>query len=255
MSDTNPTPVTINPAVPYYVGLVGGISGVIAAAAALLTPLFGDGETQKIVAASGLTALVLSFIHTYLSGKSSASLGPLVKMIVLAILAAFLVTSAHAQPNRLPPPRPMAATPCVDILQLIPPGCSAPASSSSQLSLWSKIVALSSPDLMYAKALADTVNTPAARNRSACLQAIIDLNAQSTGAGLKDANGNPLVMPPVPHVLTDFEQLAQIVEAIAPTGPLFQGCAAAAQSVGMNVLVFVQAIIGGATGLAVLGIP
>ena len=177
-------------------------------------------------------------------------------LILTTLLAA---TAAQAQPNKrvaLSPPRPATtSTPCVDILQLIPPGCSAPASSSTQLGLWGKIVALSGPDLAYAKALADTVNTPAAKNRSACLQAIIDLNTQSTGANLKNADGSPMTPPPVPHVLTDFEQLAQIVEALSPTGPLFQGCSAAAQSVGMNVLTFVNAVIGGSTGLAVLGIP
>ena len=193
-------------------------------------------------------------------------------MKYLIILLSILTTPALAQNRHVPhnvtqewplPPVKVevaekAKAPCVDLLHLIPPGCTPSINGSaqpSQLDIWKQIATISAADLAYAKAMADVANTGTSANRSKCLAAIITLNDIATGAGIKNPDGTPMAQPPIPHMFTDFEQLAEVVDALAPSGPLFQSCAAAAETAKLSVLQLVNAIIGGAAGLAVLGIP
>ena len=52
----------------------------------------------------------------------------------------------------------------------------------------------------------------------------------------------------------DVEQLAEVIDNFAPTGPLFTACAGAAQLAKTNTVTFINAIVTGASGLAALGI-
>jgi hypothetical protein len=119
--------------------------------------------------------------------------------------------------------------------------------------LWDKIVASSIADLNYAAAMAKNANTQTSGIRLQCINAIIALNQQASGANLKNADGTPMVKPD-PHVFTDVESLAEVVDNLSPQGPLFVNCAGAAQLAKTNVLTFVNAVVTGAAGFAAMPI-
>jgi hypothetical protein len=170
---------------------------------------------------------------------------------ILSLLVIISSPAAYAQKKQ-------TTVPCVDLLHLIPLGCTPAINGSvqpSQLDIWKQIATISAVDLAYAKAMADVAATGTSANRSRCLAQIIVLNNIATGAGIKNPDGTPMAPPVSPHVFTDFEQLAEVVDALAPSGPLFQNCAAAAETAKLSVLQLVNAIIGGAAGLAVMGLP
>lgn len=119
--------------------------------------------------------------------------------------------------------------------------------------LWDKLIAASIADLNYAAAMAKSANTQTSTIRLQCLNAIIALNQQASGTNLKNPDGSPM-MKPDPHVFTDVESLAEVVDNLSPQGPLFVNCAGAAQLAKTNVLTFVNAVITGAAGFAAMPI-
>ena len=119
--------------------------------------------------------------------------------------------------------------------------------------LWKKIQAANAADLRYAKALADSVGSPGAKERAACYGAWIVTIEQTQGAGLKDASGNALT-PPEPHAFSSFEQLAEIADALQPTGPLMAACAPAWTALRLSAVQFFTLAVSGAVGLSALGI-
>jgi hypothetical protein len=119
--------------------------------------------------------------------------------------------------------------------------------------LWTKIVASSNVDLAYASKLAAGANTAASLVRKQCWDAIVALNEQANGLNLKNPDGTPMARPD-PHLFTDVETLAEVVDNLSPQGPLFVSCAGAAQLAKTNVLTFINAAVTGAAGLAAMPI-
>lgn len=119
--------------------------------------------------------------------------------------------------------------------------------------LWIKIKSASAADLKYAKALADGVASPGAKLRSACYGAWITTIEQSEGVGLKDAGGNPLSAPD-PHVFSSFEQLAEVADALQPSGPLMAACAPVWTALKLTAAQFFTIAVSGAAGLSALGV-
>jgi hypothetical protein len=119
--------------------------------------------------------------------------------------------------------------------------------------LWRKIMAANAADLRYAKALADAIGSAGAKQRAACYEALIATIEQAQGAGLKDANGNALTQPD-PHAFSSFEQLAEVAEALQPTGPLMAACAPAWTALKLSAFQFFTLAVSGAAGLAALGV-
>jgi hypothetical protein len=119
--------------------------------------------------------------------------------------------------------------------------------------LWQKIQAVNAADLRYAKALADAVGSPGAKLRSACYAALILTIEQAQGPGLKDASGNALVQPE-PHAFASFEQVAEVAEALQPTGPLMAACAPAWTALRLSAVQFFTMAVSGAAGLSALAI-
>jgi hypothetical protein len=117
--------------------------------------------------------------------------------------------------------------------------------------LWQKIVASSLTDLNYAAAMAKQANTATSQVRLQCINAIITLNEQASGTNLKNADGTAMAKPD-PHLFTDVESLAEVVDNLSPQGPLFVGCSGAAQLAKTNVLSFVNAVVTGAAGFAAM---
>jgi hypothetical protein len=119
--------------------------------------------------------------------------------------------------------------------------------------LWRKIQAANAADLRYAKALADSVGSPGAKQRSACYGAWIITIEQAQGGGLKDTGGNALT-PPEPHAFSSFEQVAEVADALQPTGPLMAACAPAWTALRLTAAQFFALAVSGAVGLSALGI-
>jgi hypothetical protein len=183
------------------------------------------------------------------------------KTILILAALTIVVTSAQAQTPRPAPAAASAAVPrplICDPLNLIP-GChvEAPGAGGStqpvELNVWQKIVGAALPDLEYASAQAAAAGTPAAGVRKQCWDAIILANKQASGTGVKDAAGVAMVKPD-PHLFVDVESLAEILDNLAPNGPLWTACSGAAGLVKTNALTFINAVVGGAAGMAALGV-
>jgi hypothetical protein len=126
------------------------------------------------------------------------------------------------------------------------------------LALWQKIVKASDLDIAYAIAMAKAVNaasptgiTTGAGMRLQCLTAIQTLNQQANGANLKNGDGTVMTRPD-PALFSDAETLAEIIDAVQPGGPLWTSCSGAAQLAATNTIAFINALVSGAAGLAIL---
>lgn len=117
--------------------------------------------------------------------------------------------------------------------------------------LWANIQGAALVDLQYATAMAGAAGTNGSSIRKQCWDAIIVVNQQSNGAGLKDANGQPMTKPD-PHLFTDVETSAEVLDNLSPQGKLFTSCAGAAQLAQANVIQFISAAISGVAGMAKL---
>jgi len=185
-----------------------------------------------------------------------------IKVIVVGfLLSGVFIGQVHAQSRRIAPP---AATGNLknDLntdaqnLGLIPQSLVVQPTGNvakDLQALWTKIVAASNTDLEYASKLAASANTPASSIRKQCWDAIITVNNQANGLNLKDAGGAQIPKPD-PHLFTDVETLAEVVDNLSPSGPLFTACAGAAQLAKTNVLTFVNAVVTGAAGIAAMPI-
>jgi|SRR5882672_11049773 hypothetical protein len=131
------------------------------------------------------------------------------------------------------------------------PAAAAPMAAPERL--WKKIQAANAADLRYAKALADSVGSPGAKLRSACYGAWIVTIEQAQGVGLQDTSGNAPT-PPEPHAFSSFEQLAEVADALQPTGPLMAACAPAWTALKLSAVQFFTLAVSGAVGRAALGI-
>ena len=114
-----------------------------------------------------------------------------------------------------------------------------------------RIQDLGRADLNYAILKATAANTNGSKVRLQCLNAILDAKNAAEGVGLKDASGN-VVARPDPAVVTTMEDVAELVDALSPQGPLMTGCAGAAQLMKTNTLAMVNAIVMGAAGIAAM---
>jgi hypothetical protein len=117
--------------------------------------------------------------------------------------------------------------------------------------IWAKIQAAALVDLQYASALAAAANTNGSSIRKQCWDAIIIVNQQANGVGLKNADGSPMTKPD-PHLFTDVETAAEVLDNLSPQGKLFTSCAGAAQLAQANVIQFISAAIAGVAGMAKL---
>jgi len=187
-----------------------------------------------------------------------------VKIILVVFVVSMLLAAdqAHAQT------RPRVAAPAVtgdlkkDIntdaqnLGLVPKSLQVQPTgnvAADLKTLWDKIVSASNTDLAYASKLAASAGTQSAGIRKQCWDAIVALNEQANGLNLKNPDGTPVPRPD-PHLFTDVETLAEVVDNLSPQGPLFVSCAGAAQLAKTNVLTFINAAVTGAAGIAAMPI-
>jgi len=180
--------------------------------------------------------------------------------IALALVLALGTTSAFAQAPRRAAPAPQGPVFTGDLVEDAKNKFHGDPSTGLQLTgnmkkdaeaLWAKIQAAALVDLQYASAMAGAAQTNGGAIRKQCWDAIIVVNQQSNGDGLKNKDGTPMAKPD-PHLFTDVETAAEIIDNLSPQGKLFTSCAGAAQLAQANVIQFISAAISGAAGIAKL---
>lgn len=257
----------INPKWGMYLGLAILLEQTVGhGGAALLTGVVPASWIDHITATANLLATLGTVIMTYQASVSSPQPGPMINTpiapvakaaIFLAVALALLSFPGGAQAQTR---RPAVTGNIVNDIKTDIAGGVAPGAPGQLLTgnpekdlqaLWQKIVSSSLVDLNYAAAMAANANTTTSTVRLQCLKAIIQLNEQASGANLKNADGSPMVKPD-PHLFTDVESLAEIIDNLSPQGPLFVSCAGAAQLAKTNVLSFVNAVVTGVAGFAAM---
>lgn len=181
----------------------------------------------------------------------------------IALIVALLITSpalaieygegqkpihSQAAPLQGPTLKPLICDP----LKLLP-GCSVTSEGGASIgleSIWANIQKAVLADMKYAKAMADQANTPGSKLRSSCLAAIITIKEQQET--VKGPDGNPMT-PPDPHVITDLEKAAEIIDGLQATSPIMVACVPAANAAQQNALNFVNAIVTGTVLKAATG--
>jgi len=103
------------------------------------------------------------------------------------------------------------------------------------------------PDLQYAKALADASGS---KVTAPCYQAWIDIIQTRQNAG-KNADGTAIPMPD-PHIVTDFEKMVELRNALQPESDFMIKCSPVASMVKKDIAGFIGIVLAGGTGLATL---
>jgi hypothetical protein len=224
-----------------------------------VTEIAAQSPTMDVAAVTKAIGTLPPAVQANIAGMTGS--GVKGALAVLAILFLAWPGDASAQTRRIQPPavtgdlKKDLNTDAQNLgivpksLQVTPTGNVA----ADLQTLWTKIVASSNVDLAYASKLAAGANTAASLVRKQCWDAIVALNEQANGLNLKNPDGTPMARPD-PHLFTDVETLAEVVDNLSPQGPLFVSCAGAAQLAKTNVLTFINAAVTGAAGLAAMPI-
>lgn len=103
------------------------------------------------------------------------------------------------------------------------------------------------PDLQYALKLATAAKNTITAD---CYQSWIDIiNTQQTA--VKNADGTDIAMPD-PHVITEFEKIVELRNALQPESPFMVKCSPVASMVKKDITGFIGIVISGGAGLATL---
>jgi hypothetical protein len=245
----------------FYLALASSLGPVIVPWAWSIFSNLGKVSVVSGSAAATVAAVEKKDPASASAGAATAVAATAKILMVAFLLSAMLIPSAFAQTRKLAPPA-LTGDLKKDLntdgqnLGLIPPSLVVqPTGNASQdlQALWQKIIAASNADLAYASKLAAGAGTQSSLIRKQCWDAITALNTQANGLNLKDASGNPVAKPD-PHLFTDVETLAEVVDNLSPQGPLFTSCAGAAQLAKTNVLTFINSVVTGAAGIAAMPI-
>jgi len=219
-----------------------------------------------------LKTFFTSTVHASSLTATNIATGTTAKVvaIIAVILASLIFTMpAFAQLKPLPPLKPLTGNLANDLNPAGTPSAVAPGlpglliggqSKEDLIKLWQSIQKASTADLSYAILMATLANSQAPKGittgaamRLSCLTAIQTLNGQIGGTGLMDSSTPPKPMVrPDPALFTDAETFAEVIDAVQPGGPLWTSCAGAAQLAATSTVAFVNALVSGAAGLALL---
>jgi len=186
----------------------------------------------------------------------------LLKIILSAAIALALCSPAMAQLKK----PAITGNPIEDIKTDLNGGTSAPGATpvltgnvqKDIIALWKKLQTASANDISYAILMAKNANagapsgvTTGAGMRLQCLTAVQTLNQQANGANLKNPDGTVIARPD-PALFTDAETLAEVIDAVQPGGPLWTSCSGAAQLAATNTVAFINGLVSGSAGLALI---
>ncbi len=103
------------------------------------------------------------------------------------------------------------------------------------------------PDLQYALKLAQATGSNVTQG---CYQAWIDMiNTQQNA--VKSADGADMAVPD-PHLVTDFERMVELRNALQPDSKFMVACSPVANMVKQDVVKFMGIVISGGAGLATM---
>jgi hypothetical protein len=215
-----------------WLSILTAIAGAAVSGQLPIADMFGAAAAPFIIAWSKGIVVVAPILVATHSGQdlfSQARVKAVLSYFLLAgvvayVMAALLIVPANAAQKIMPKETVR--------VQLTPEAIA------------KEIQASAVPDLTYAIALASAAGTLQSKVRSECYTAI--LGAISPPGAAK------LGAPPSPDLVTKVEQLAELVDALQPTSPVFVNCAGAAQLANLSVLSFINAVVTGAAGIAVL---
>jgi len=103
------------------------------------------------------------------------------------------------------------------------------------------------PDLQYALKLAQASKNNVTAD---CYQAWIDI-ITTQQAAVKNQDGTDIAMPD-PHVITEFEKLVELRNALQPESPFMIKCSPVASMIKLDIAHFMGVVISGGAGLATL---
>lgn len=171
------------------------------------------------------------------------------RRILLVLLALFIVSPVLAQTSQ---PRPRIQLP--DPLNLRQGGDGGPISRAlstgdSDNDLLGALEDKLLPDLKFALNIARANNNELT---GGCWAAWIDMIEARQKANV-DADGKPLEMPD-PALITKFQKLVDIRNALQPTSNFMRNCSPVITMVKSDVRKFIGAILTGGFGLAAMGI-
>lgn len=173
--------------------------------------------------------------------------------IILILAALLLAAPATAQPDRLAGRKPVLTGNIVnDIRQRTDSsdnvgsgiGGGGPKGLGDLLgALDAKLL----PDLKYAKALADKSGS---KVTAPCYEAWITIIETRQSAAL-DKDGNALPEPD-PHIVTTFEKMVELRNALQPDSDFMVKCSPVASMVKRDIVGFIGIVLTGGAGLATL---
>jgi hypothetical protein len=105
------------------------------------------------------------------------------------------------------------------------------------------------PDLQYALKLATASGS---KVTAPCYQAWIDI-IQTRQKAVTNADGTPMDLPQ-PRLITDFEKMVELRNALQPDSPFMISCSPVASMVSKDIRSFIGVVISGGAGLAMLGL-
>lgn len=254
----------IDPRLTFWFGVWTSVLLLVASGTINFTGALPDLWVPIVTKWCGILGAINSTILTAASGYSSSKSGPMIgapvvtPTIVRILIAAFALSlflpsgSAQAQsrPRLIEPATPTEK--CLipwDPLKLCGTLTGKPEEDMQRVI--KRIQGIGRDDMNYAILKATAANTNAGKVRLQCLNAIMEAKNAAEGTGIKDASGN-LVPRPDPAIVTTMEDVAELVDALSPQGPLMTGCAGAAQLFKMNTLAVVNGFVTGAAGIAAL---
>lgn len=246
--------MTIDPRFGFWFSIVMAIVSALGICGTQLTTLFGDVMANKILALivvlNVINGAINAILHAIPSKPGSASefpLGPKVVPVILLglILGALAFPSgAHAQVKLVKPTGNIVN----DIANATGSrAATAPLTGAPVTDLENALNAKFLPDLQYALKLATSANN---KVTAPCFQAWIDIITTQQKA-VQDATGTDLPMPD-PHVITEFEKLVELRNALQPESDFMLKCSPVASMVKLDIAKFMGIVISGGAGLATL---
>lgn len=103
------------------------------------------------------------------------------------------------------------------------------------------------PDLQYSLKLAQSAKNDIT---AVCYQAWIDI-ITTQQAAVKNADGTDIAMPD-PHIVTEFEKLVELRNALQPESAFMRNCSPVASMLKRDIAGFIGIVISGGAGLATL---
>lgn len=168
------------------------------------------------------------------------------KYLLSVAFAMLLASSAFAQ-GTFPKPRPLTG----DIVHDIAAATGSKATGAPVTDLENFFNAKLLPDLQYSLKLATAANS---KVTAPCYQAWIDIiTTQQAAVQTKNADGTTSEDPmPQPHVITEFEKLVELRNALQPESDFMIKCSPVASMVRKDITGFIGLVISGGAGLATL---